>query len=250
MIRFVFSFVLCVWSGLLFGQYYIYGGYNFGALQLDGTNNAVAEFNTAENHTLGLLQNNFHGFRVGAGRYVKHAVVELAYGNLIGQQSSFNPDQLKERAEVVVNYASVSARAGVKPFAKQFFTVGAALHLGAQRYRYSFGGDYQTPIDRYLIAPEVYLDYAIRLKFLLKKSQRDTYFYLLRIRPYYQWHSNRSVESFSQSLNQTPALVEDNMSHFGCTVSLVIPFISDAERAYLFHPKKRRSPSTDPKGRL
>ncbi len=250
MIRFIFFVALCGWAHPLWGQYYIYGGYNFGALQLDGTNNALAEFNTVENHSLGLLQNNFHGFRVGVGRYVKHAVVELAYGNLIGQQNSFNPNQLKERAEVVVNYASVSARAGVKPFAKQFFTVGAALHLGAQRYRYSFGGDYQTPIDRYLIAPEVYLDYAIRLKFLLKKSQRDTYFYLLRIRPYYQWHSNRSVESFSQSLNQTPSLAPDNMSHLGCTVSLVIPFISDDERAYLFGPKKRRGSPSEPKGRL
>lgn len=225
---------------LVFGQYYIFGGYNFGALTLNGTNASIAEFNAQENHSIASLQNNFHGYRVGAGWYAKYALIELAYGNLVGQQSSFNPNQLKERAEVIVNYGSVSARVGLKPFPKHFFTVGGGVHLGGQRYRYSFGGDYVVPIERYGIAPEVYLDYAIRLKFLLKKAQRDRSFYLLRIRPYYQWHVNYRIGEFAQALHKSPALAEDNFSHFGCTISLVVPFIRDAERSYLFNNKKKR----------
>lgn len=254
--RFLFVPLLFCYITVVSGQYYIFGGYNFAAINLEGSNQIINTFNAAENHSVASLQNNWHGYRVGAGRYSRHALIELAYGNLVSQQVSINPNQLKERAEVVVNYLSASARVGYKPFIRQHFTVGAALHLGAQRYRYSFGGNYTTPIEQYVIVPEVYLDYAIRLKFLLKKAQRDNYFYLLRLRPYYQFHPTESASPFAQSLNQTPPdqarAIEDNFSHFGFTVSLVIPFLNDDERGYLLKNKQKRLKKNEnpPKGRL
>lgn len=259
--RFLFLIIgCCCILPTCFGQYYIFGGYNYGAITMKGSNVIVDGFNARESHSIAPLTNNFHGYRVGAGKYSKHSVMELGFGNLISSQTSTNPNQLKESAEVVVNYMSATARAGVKPFKKHYFTIGAAMHLGAQRIRYSFGGDYQTPVNQYIIAPEFYIDYAIRIKFLLKKSQRDKYFYLLRIRPYYQLHSIIGVGKFESDLNQTPNVtsnaIEDNMSHFGFNISIVIPFMSDEDRAYLFAPNKRkrktkkRSRKEKPKGRL
>lgn len=249
----------CICITGLQGQYYMYGGYNFGLISMPGANSIVETFNAAENHSIGSLSNNFHGYRVGLGKYSKYTVVELGFGNLISSQKSTNPNQLKESAEVVINYMSAHARVGYKPFPKEFFTFGAALHLGAQRIRYSFGGDYQTPISTYTIAPEFYLDYAIKIKFLLKKSQREKYFYLLRLRPYYQLHQKIAIGKFDADLNQNPgvdrAAIEANMSHFGFTVSLVIPFMSDQDRKYLFAEKKKkkakvRTRKEKPKGRL
>jgi hypothetical protein len=255
LVRTIFTSLLLCFFSTAFGQYYMFGGYNFAAINLKGSNEIINTFNNAENHSVAALRNNWHGYRAGFGHYSRHALVELAYGNLVSQQLSINTDQLKERAEVIANYASVSARVGYKPFIRQHFTVGAALHLGNVRYRYSFGGNYQTPITRYTIVPEVYLDYAIRLRFLLKKAQRNDYFYLLRIRPSYQFHATENVAPFAESLNQTPrdqALeLKDNFSHFGFTVSLVIPFMNDDERGYLIKNKEKRSKkSKQPKGRL
>ena len=255
-IRLLFIPLLFGCITLASGQYYMFGGYNFAAINLQGSNQIISTFNANENHSIAALQNNWHGYRLGAGRYTRHALVELAYGNLVSQQTSLNPNQLKERAEVIVNYLSASARVGYKPFMRQHFTVGAALHLGGQRYRYSFGGNYQTPIERYVIVPELYLDYAIRLRFLLKKAQREDYFYLLRLRPYYQFHPTESVGVFAQSINQTLANqsqeLKDNFSHFGFTVSLVIPFLNDDERGYLLKnkPQSRTKRNNPPRGRL
>ena len=50
--------------------------------------------------------------------------------------------------------------------------------------------------------------------------------------------------------------IEDNWSHFGFNISIVIPFMSDEDRAYLFAPnkpkkKKRQTSKEKPKrGRL
>lgn len=257
--RFLLMIISCCCINMTYGQYYMYGGYNFGAISMKGANTVVEAFNARESHSIGSLSHNFHGYRFGVGKYSKYTVMELGFGNLVSSQKSTNPNQLKESAEVVVNYMSAHARFGVKPFPKEFFTFGVAMQLGAQRIRYSFGGDYQTPVNEYIIAPEFYIDYAIKLRFLLKKSQREKYFYLLRLRPYYQLHQHLPIGKFEADLNQTPNVapnsVEDNMSHFGFTVSLVIPFMSDLDRAYLFAPKKakkkkKRSRKEKPKGRL
>lgn len=249
MIRiFIVMISCCFLLSNSYGQYYIFGGYNYGAISMEGSNAVIDAFNTRENHSIAPLANNFHGYRVGAGKYSKYSVLELGFGNLVSSQKSTNPNQLKESAEVVVNYMSATARAGVKPFPKHYFTFGAAMHLGVQRIRYSFGGDYQTPVNKYVIAPEFYIDYAIKIKFLLKKSQRDKYYYLLRIRPYYQLHAYLESGNFETELNQTPNVsvdaIEDDMSHFGFNISVVIPFMSDEDRAYLFAPNKKKQKKT------
>jgi hypothetical protein len=236
-------------------QYYMFGGYNFGAVNLAGTNGIVSTFNSNENHQIAPLRNNFHGYRFGVGNYGDFTLVELGFGNLISSQKSTTPNQLKENAEVVSNFMSVSARAGYKPFKKHYFTVGGALHLGAERIRYSFGGDYQTPVLEYTFAAEVYMDYALRIKFLLKKSQRDKYFYLLRIRPYYQFHQALAVGTLEAELNQNPTItkrgIEDRMDHFGINISIVIPFIGDDNyKDYVLPPKTPKKKQQKNKKRI
>lgn len=225
------------------GQYYMFGGYNFGAVDLQNTNAIVRTFNQNENHQIGNLTNNFHGYRVGLGKYAPHTILELGFGNLISKQQSTTPNQLRENAEVVANYMSVSARFGYKPFKHYYFTVGAALHLGGQSTRYSFGGDYQTPVLEYTIAPELYADYAFRIKFLLKKAQRDKYFYLLRIRPYYQLQQLIPIGQLDNELNNKPLVkndaIKDSWTHFGFNISIVIPFIPTSEADQYLLPTKK-----------
>lgn len=245
-VKYILSILLLLgMMGQIQGQYYMFGGYNFGAINLEGTNTIIGTFNQNENHQIAPLKNNFHGYRFGIGNYGEYTLIEMGFGNLISSQKSNTPNQLKENAEVVANYMSVSARVGYKPFKKHYFTVGGAFHLGAERIRYSFGGDYQTPVLEYTIAPEVYLDYAIRIKFLLKKAQRDKYFYLLRIRPYYQFHQFLPVGQLETELNQVPnvskSAIEDKMNHFGINISIVIPFIGEKNYKDYVLPSKKRS---------
>ncbi|MCH2021690.1 MAG: hypothetical protein MK207_04345 [Saprospiraceae bacterium] len=247
-----FSLLICLlFYSTTFGQYYMYGGYNYAAIDMKGANTIVATFNETENHSIPPLTNNFHGYRVGVGKYSRHTVMELGFGNLISNQSSSNPNQLKESAEVVVNFMSAHFLLGVKPFPKEFLTCGMAMHLGGQRIRYSFGGDYRSPVNNYIIGTEFYIDYGIKIRFMLKKSQRDKYFYLLRIRPYVHLQSNFAIGNFETELNQTPNVpnnaIEDNMSHFGFQISLVVPFIGEEDRTYLFEPSKKKKKIQDRK---
>lgn len=258
--RFIFLLFFIGSYSTIVGQYYMFGGYNFAAINVQGTNSIVNDFNLRENHSIGSLSNNFHGYRVGMGKYSRNTLMELGFGNLISTQKSSNPNQLKESAEVVVNMMSAHGRFGVKPFAKEFFTFGLAMQLGAQRIRYSFGGDYRTPVNQYLIGAEFYIDYGLKIRFLLKKSQRADYFYLLRIRPYYQLYRKISVSNLETELNETPNVasnaIEDNLSHFGFNISIVVPFIGEEDRSFLFAPtkkkkkKKKRTQKEAPKGRL
>lgn len=252
--QYLISILFILNASYSWGQFYIFGGYNFGAIEMKGTNVIVDQFNANENHQIPALKNNFHGYRIGIGKYSKNTIMELSFGNLISGQKSTTPNQLKENAEVIVNYMSAAVRFGYKPFPKYFFTVGAAFHLGAERIRYSFGGDYQTPVEEYTIAPEFYIDYAFRIKFLLKKSQREKYFYLLRIRPYYQLHQKLPIGNLETGLNQVPNIgnsaIEDQMSHFGFNISIIIPFINDQDRAYLFKTKKTKKKKKAKKSHL
>jgi hypothetical protein len=246
-----------------YAQYFMFGGYNYAAIDMKGANTIVQEFNLRENHSIGALSNNFHGYRIGLGKYSRHTLMELGFGNLISSQKSSNPNQLKENAEVVVNWMSANGRFGIKPFPKEFFTFGIAMQLGAQRVRYSFGGDYKTPVNQYLIGAEFYLDYAFKIRFLLKKSQRTDFFYLFRIRPYYQLQRKVGLGNFETELNQTPNVaqnaIEDNLSHFGFSISIVVPFISEEDRSYLNgsarkkkkkKKKKKRQQKEAPRGKL
>lgn len=230
-----------------YAQFYIFGGYNYGAIQLKGTNEIINSFNELENHQLGPLRYNFHGYRFGGGKYGEFTLVELGFGNLISNQKSQVPNQLKENAEIASNFMSVSARAGIKPIKDQFFTVGLALHLGLERIRYSFGGDYVTPVQNYVIVPELYIDYAIKLNFLTKKSQRDKILYLLRIRPYFQLHQTLIIGELESGMNQIPSIsenaIEDKMDHFGFNISLVIPFMNDEERKQILKTKDKKKSS-------
>ena len=64
-----FSLLLCLFFyTTTYGQYYMYGGYNYAAIDMKGANSIVATFNETENHSIPPLTNNFHGYRVGVGK--------------------------------------------------------------------------------------------------------------------------------------------------------------------------------------
>ncbi|MCP4437561.1 MAG: hypothetical protein GY810_01295 [Aureispira sp.] len=266
--------VLIVWmlsltlGQQLTAQYYIAAGYAHGFSNMPTTTSIISDFNARENHTLGKMQ-GLDGYQFAAGMYSDFMMVELGYGNMVKGLKSTNPNQLKENAQVIANQAAVHFNIGYRPFKFHYFTVGGGLTLGQARVRYSFGGDYQAPVKQYNFGAELFVDYGIRLKFLLKKSQRKQLFYLLRIHPYYQFTTGLELRKLETELNQRTELPEgqyfDNMGHFGIRISLVVPFLPKDEqerRKYFEKPKKKKKkkkPKTsqrrkggteEPKGRL
>lgn len=265
--------VLTVWIlSLILGQqlcaqYYISAGYAHGFSTMPTTDGIVSDFNTRENHSLGKMT-GLDGYQFAVGMYSDFMMVELGYGNMVKGIKSTNPNQLKENAQVIANQAAVHFNIGYRPFKFHYLTIGGGLLLGQARVRYSFGGDYQVPVKQYNFGAEIFIDYGIRLKFLLKKSQRKELFYLLRIHPYYQFVTDLELRNLETELNQRTDLPEgqyfDNMGHFGVRISLVVPFLpkdEDERRKYFEKPKKkkkkkkkitskRKGGTEEPKGRL
>ena len=80
--RFPLLLVLIAAYSCCHAQYYMFGGYNYAAINMKGANSIVQEFNVRENHSIGTLSNNFHGYRVGMGKYSRHTLMELDFGNM------------------------------------------------------------------------------------------------------------------------------------------------------------------------
>lgn len=208
-------------------QYYAFGGYSHGFVQLPSINRSIDNFNLSENHSLNPIR-SMNGYRFGFGSYGKKSIIELGFSNIVRNQQSKNTSQLKSNAQVVLNYMSVSLNVGWKPFQKQYLTTGLGLTMGQMRLRYSFGGDYKTSVQTSGLSPEFFVDYALKIKFLLKKENRNKMFYLLRIRPYYQVHVRTDFKAFEEELNNPPAMenqdYSNHLSHFGFQATLIIPF--------------------------
>lgn len=190
-------------------------------------------FNARENHNLGAVR-SLNGYRFGFGNYSRWTLIELSGGNLSRTKKSNNPAQLKEQAEVRANFASIQLNFGFRPFAKQYFVAGLGLNLAMQRVRYSFGGDYTTPVLTYTIAPEFFVDYGIKIRFLAKREQRDKIFYLLRLRPSYCLHLfPTDLKKMQQQFNDDPTASgsqwRDNWSGFGFQAGICVPFGPDVE---------------------
>lgn len=239
----IFSLIL---GQQLSAQYYIAAGYAHGFSNMPTTNSIISDFNARENHSLGKMT-GLDGYQFAAGMYSDFMVVELGYGNMVKGLKSNNPNQLKENAQVVANQAAVHFNIGYRPFKFHYFTVGGGLLLGEARVRYSFGGDYQVPVKQYNFGAELFVDYGIRLKFLLKKSQRKELFYLLRIHPYFQFVTTLELRHLETELNQRTDIPQgqfsDNLGHFGIRISLVVPFFpkdEDERRKYFEKPKKKK----------
>lgn len=217
---------LCIGTVDSFGQLYVFGGYNHGFVQVPNINRSITSFNTIEDHNLKTIK-SLNGYRFGFGSYGRTTLMELSFGNISRNQRSTNPNQLKENAQVVLNHMSVNLNLGFKPFSQQYFTAGVGLSMGQTRLRYSFGGDYQVSVSTYGISPEVFVDYALKIRFLLKKEDRKKMFYMLRIRPYYQFHFTTDFKAFEEEFNNTTVAAGENfndaLGHVGFRVSLIVP---------------------------
>jgi hypothetical protein len=231
------SFILILFLGgslsTLKAQYQVYGGFDYGFLNLGTTNSIISEFNQRESHDLQPIT-ALSGYRFGFGRYAEITSIELGFGSLFSRKSSRNPALLKETAELVVNMSSVDASLAVRPFKDRFHSFGAALHMGQIRYRYSFGGDYLVPLEFYSIWGEVFIDIGIPFRFLIKREMRDKFFYVFRIRPYYKINSPLDISNVQRDFNEDPAVERGDFSqalnHLGLRISISIPFLSKSEQ--------------------
>ncbi len=217
----------------MYAQYQVYGGFEYGFLNLAETNNIIAEFNDRESHSIADFT-ALRGYRFGVGRYAKFANVELGFGSIFNRQRSQNPALLKENVEVLVNLSSLDANVAFRPFQKRFHLIGASLHMGQMRYRYSFGGDYLVPIELYGVWGEVYVDIGIPFRFLIKKEMRDELFYIFRIRPYYKFNANLDISNFQRDFNEDPSVEAgdfmEGLNHFGIRISISVPFLNPTEK--------------------
>lgn len=206
---------------------YVIGGYQQGFVQLPDTEGILQRFNTTQNHTLAPI-NTLQGVRFGLGYMTDFVVLELSYSNINARTQSQNPSQIRENAEFVLNYSSFSAQFAYRIIPQKFLTAGFSANLGALRGRYAFGGDYIEGFQQYTPSVDVFVDYSLKIKFLLRRARRDGRYYLLRFRPYYQIQPIVDVTPLERSLNENPDAAlrtyEDKLGHFGFQVGLSIPF--------------------------
>jgi len=230
-------------SQQLVAQWFVGGGFAQNFKNMPTLNTIVQKFNDNESHTLGKF-NNMSGYHFGIGNYSTFMFMELGMGNMIRVQKSHNPTQLKENALITTNFTSVSMLMGLRPIPNQYFVVGVGTHFGACRIRYSFGGNFQTPVLTYTIAPEFFVDYAFKVRFLLKKESRDKMYYMIRIHPYYQLQFPLDVTKVEKQLNGNTLIkgkeLQDNWSNFGIRIGLYVPFGALPEK---IEPRPKRDPN-------
>lgn len=243
-----FLLLFLISAGSSWGQYYAYGGYEYSSFQSDELSAIITEFNEREGHSLGDL-GALHGYRFGLGRYAEQTNVSLGFGYLGRKLSSVNPQLLKERVELEYSLISADASLGFRPLKSKFHSIGASLHMGQMRYRYSFGGDYMVPVKNYNIWGELYAELAFPFRFLLKKEQREHLFYIFKIRPYYRAYRPLDLQALQQDFNFDQNVGIDEMSQkggqFGLQLSLVVPFLSKEEEL-----RYSRSPKADKRTKL
>jgi hypothetical protein len=225
-IHFFWVLFFCTYTYLAQAQVFIQGSYNHQFKNLSALNAIVDDFNTRENHQIKDFK-SLGGVHFSVGWYQPVFMVELGFASSIRRQKSFMPNQLRESAEVVVNYLAATAHVGFRPLLNEYLTLGLGVNVGKQRVRYSFGGDYTTPVNVLTVAPEFFVDYAIKLRFLVRKELRNKVFYMLRLRPFYQLHFPTDLVAMEQQFNQNPSANSSayvqNFSSIGFRIGLVVP---------------------------
>lgn len=216
-------------------QFYAEAAFEFALLQQKETNRIIAEFNNRERHNLNDF-NTFSGYRFGFGKYGKFTNMGISFGNILKKQISRNPNILRERAEVVVNTASVDALLAYRPFKSEFLSVGGALHFGQLRYRYSFGGDYRLPIVQYTVWGEIFADLAFRFRFLLSKEARKDKFYVFKFRTFYRIHQEYDLQPLQRDFNLDNSVLAGErvqpFSNLGFRLSILVPFLNETEKDF------------------
>lgn len=249
---FLLSFALLFAAIDLCGQAFVSGSFSQHFLSMPRLNSIMDSFNVRENHQLKHVS-SLSGFQFTAGAAQELAIIEFGFANSVRRSKSVTPNQLRETAEVIASYTAATFHVGVRPFLSQYFFVGIGANFGLNRVRYSFGGDYTQPVRRYNLAPEIFVDYSIKIKFLLKQNLRKKTFYLLRIRPFYQVHFPLNVARMEQSFNENTSVVasnaayEENWSNFGIRIGLVVPISKIPDYAPV--PKGKKIPKMTPKER-
>lgn len=223
-------FLLC--SVQLSAQAYAHITYTQHLSPLPITNSIMQRFNDAANHSLEPIQ-SLGGYQVGFGSYGWYTLMELNYGNLVSRRQSRNPTQIRENAEVIVNQSTINLNLGLRPITNKHFVIGAGIHLGQTRIRYAFGGNYIESVKPYVMSAQLFTGYAFKSRFLLKKERRPDYYYLIRIRAYYQLQQTVDVQPLEQQLNGAQATpidnYDENLSAPGLQVSIIAPFMKSGK---------------------
>lgn len=209
-------------------QAYFHGSYTHHLRPLPVINGIMQRFNESANHSLSAI-NSFDGYQFGIGSYGWFTFMELNYGNLVARQQSRNTSQLLENAELVFNQATVNLNLGLRPFLERHFIIGTGICMGQTRVRYSFGGDYAVAVQPYVLSFQLFSGYAFKSRFLLKKERRPDYYYLIRIRAYYQFQQSVDMAPLERQLNGTSIVpgadFDEGLSSPGLQVSLIAPLM-------------------------
>lgn len=239
--RSIYLFFFILFSIQTQAQYYITASFlkSFGTYSV--INDIKQRFNDDNNHQLKDF-NGFSGFGLGFGKYSKRTLTEVLFVSQGQKRISKTPGQYAENAEVIVRHLGVETNIGYRPF-DALFTIGAGANLGRFITKQSFGGNFDLLSSDYLLATNIFIDYAIKIKFLIRRRHRDTHHYLFRIRPFYQVFSNSiDLRNLENKLNRNPELpvynstpsefgeFKQKFTNYGIRFSLAIPFVNASKK--------------------
>lgn len=232
-------YVLALLAMLVFlplkAQYYASGSFSLQFVKMPVLNNIVQQFNARENHNIKDFS-TFQGYHFTIGNINEFSLIELGFASSMSNNKSKVPNQLREFAQVNTKFSAATVHLAYRIFRNKYLFAGIGINYGKNTVKYSFGGNYFIPVKSYSFAPEIFVDYSIKLRFLLKKDQRKDRFYMLRIRPFYQFHTQLELGAMQRdfnnatNVNATDPAYREKWSNFGIRIGLVIPFA--AEKKY------------------
>lgn len=226
--------LLCfVFVGKTKAQYYAAGSFSLQFVNMPSLDKIIDEFNARENHHIKDFS-TWKGYHFTIGNISEFALIELGYAASMSNNKSQVPNQLRATAEVRSKFAGATVHLGYRVLRNKYLFAGIGINYGQNSVRYSFGGNYFTPVKNYTFAPEIFIDYSLKIRFLLKKNQRKQRFYMLRLRPFYQFHTAVDMGAMQRDFNNAPNVnptdpaYRDKWSNFGFRIGLVIPFAGES----------------------
>lgn len=210
-------------SATLFSQNYVFGGGGIGfhtsMKDLDGVLN---RFNSSNAHELSEFR-YLSSFEIGYARYATISLIELKWGAEGKRNSSKVLGNFIENATVGWRYHYASVNFGYRPFEKNYFTFGTGMNFGQMVTKFSFGGDFQITNKIYALSSDLFVDYALKVRWRRSKGP-----YLFRIRPFYQlFYFRTDLKDLETGLNSNPNVqfneLLQSFNNYGIRFVLMIP---------------------------
>ncbi len=230
--HFLVAFTLLIGIASLNAQNYILGGGGIGFHNsMEVLNGVVDRFNEDFEHEIPSFK-FAPGYELGFARYSRYTLVELKWVGEGRRNNSKVPGNFIENASVAWRYHYANISVGYRPFEKRYFTVGLGLNLGQLVTRYSFGGDFDITNKIHSLSSELFVDYAIKVRW--RRNKRP---YLIRLRPFYQFfYFPVDLKNLETNMNATPDVQFNELlqrfNNTGIRLSLLIPITGEVNMEY------------------